>query len=59
MNIGVLFRVKSLILARREEREGGIEGEKNKKKEVELDWGREGVRREGVRRGERVGRGGL
>lgn len=31
VNIGVLFRVKSLILARRVEGEGGIEGEKNKK----------------------------
>lgn len=37
MNIGVLFRVKSLILARRGEGEGGIEGEKNKSKESELD----------------------
>lgn len=41
MNIGVLFRVKSLILARRGEGEGGTEGEKNKKKESELDRGRE------------------
>lgn len=51
VNIGVLFRVKSLILARRGEGEGEIDGEKSKKKEGELGWGREGVRREG--RGER------
>lgn len=37
VNIGVLFRVKSLILARRGEGEAGIEGEKNLKKEVDLN----------------------
>lgn len=36
---GVLFRVKSLIVARRGREEGGIVGEKSKKKEAELDVG--------------------